>query len=54
MDSDVLIPINHDIAESTVDSPFIIGPHGKLGFLKGGALEEKIYRRTDRSDIGGS
>ncbi len=34
--------------------PFIIGPHGKLGFLEGGALEEKIYRRTDRPSIGGS
>ena len=34
--------------------PFIIGPHGKLGFLEGGALEEEIYRRTDRAGIGGS
>ncbi len=34
--------------------PAIIGPHGKLGFLEGGALEEEIYRRTDRAGIGGS
>ena len=34
--------------------PFIIGPHGRLGFLKGGTLEEKIYRRTDRPGIGRS
>ena len=34
--------------------PFIIGPHGKLGLLEGGALEEKIYRTTDRSCFGGS
>ncbi len=34
--------------------PFIIGPRSKLGFLEGGALEEKIYRRTDRPGIGGS
>ena len=38
----------------TLARPFIIGPHGRLGFLEGGALEEKIYRRTNRPGIGRS